>query len=123
MDATISRKHGLSKSGLGGASSDGGIVYEHRRESGNPKVNRVGFAGARAEWADARTQCSVLMRRPEAFQSLEGAGPSRHPASRHHQAHTTGDGAEPASHQNDLALPICSQCKEQKANGSLPKIR
>lgn len=41
----VSRKRGFSKSALAQALAGAGISYEHRRELGNPKVNRAGFGG------------------------------------------------------------------------------
>lgn len=67
----LSRKPGLSKTALGLALGQAGIVYEHRRELGNPKVNRPGFAGAGAARDDARAFYSGRLRRPAADQALE----------------------------------------------------
>ncbi|WTY53947.1 DUF488 domain-containing protein [Micromonospora sp. NBC_01412] len=50
----ISRKRGFSKSALSQALATQGIVYEHRRELGNPKENRPGFGGTREELESAR---------------------------------------------------------------------
>lgn len=61
----ISRKPGLSKSALGRVLADAGIVYEHRRELGNPKSNRAGFAGSAVERAEARSVFAALLRGPE----------------------------------------------------------
>lgn len=67
----ISRKPGLSKTALGRALAAAGIAYEHRRELGNPRVNRAGFAGADAEWERARSVYRDLVRRPEAGAALD----------------------------------------------------
>lgn len=42
----ISRKTKLSRTALARALADAGIADAHRRELGNPKTNRVGFAGS-----------------------------------------------------------------------------
>jgi uncharacterized protein (DUF488 family) len=67
----ISRKRGLSKTALGTALADAGIAYEHRRELGNPKSNRAGFAGPPAEWAEARATFTGLLRRTESVEALD----------------------------------------------------
>jgi uncharacterized protein (DUF488 family) len=67
----ISRKPGLSKTALGRALAEAGIGYEHRRELGNPKANRAGFAGLPAELAEARAAFATLLRRPEAEVALD----------------------------------------------------
>jgi uncharacterized protein (DUF488 family) len=67
----ISRKRGLSKTALGKALADVGIAYEHRRQLGNPKPNRAGFAGDEAELAEAREAFGALLRRPEAVDALD----------------------------------------------------
>ncbi|HEV8528646.1 MAG TPA: DUF488 domain-containing protein [Actinomycetes bacterium] len=67
----LSRKRGLSKTALGQALDHAGIVYEHRRELGNPKANRPGFAGADAAREDARAYYAELLRRPESHGALE----------------------------------------------------
>jgi uncharacterized protein (DUF488 family) len=67
----ISRKPGLSKTALGQALAEAGIAYEHRRELGNPKTNRAGFAGAATEREQARTRYQELLRRPEACEALD----------------------------------------------------
>ncbi|MEV4702404.1 DUF488 domain-containing protein [Actinoplanes sp. NPDC049316] len=41
----ISRKPSLTKTALGRTLAEAGIVHEHRRELGNPKADRAGFAG------------------------------------------------------------------------------
>jgi len=75
----LSRKPGLSKTALGQALGQAGIVYEHRRELGNPKANRPGFAGAGAAREDARGFYSELLREPAAEQALEDvAAAGRH---------------------------------------------
>lgn len=66
----ISRKPGLSKSALSRAMADAGIVYEHRRELGNPKANRAGFGGSEVELAQARSVFAALLRRPESQAAL-----------------------------------------------------
>jgi uncharacterized protein (DUF488 family) len=63
----LSRKPGLSKTALGQALAEAGIVYEHRRELGNPKTNRPGFATA----GTARDYYAELLRQPQAHQALE----------------------------------------------------
>ena len=67
----LSRKRGLSKTALGQALGRAGIVYEHRRELGNPKANRAGFAGSDAAREDARTHFAQLLRRPESCTALD----------------------------------------------------
>ncbi len=67
----LSRKKGLSKTALGQALGQAGIVYEHRRELGNPKINRPGFAGADTARDDARAYYADLLRRPDSHQALE----------------------------------------------------
>jgi uncharacterized protein (DUF488 family) len=66
----ISRKPGLSKTALGRALAAAGISYEHRRELGNPKTNRAGFAGNPAEREAARARYRELLHRPEANAAL-----------------------------------------------------
>jgi uncharacterized protein (DUF488 family) len=66
----ISRKPGLSKTALARALADAGIVYEHRRELGNPKTNRVGFAGSPTEQADARARYRDILHQPQADDAL-----------------------------------------------------
>ncbi|GAA1503594.1 hypothetical protein GCM10009827_015850 [Dactylosporangium maewongense] len=66
----LSRKPGLSKSALRAALADAGIEYEHRRELGNPKDNRPGFAGSPATLQAARARYAELLRRPEAVAAL-----------------------------------------------------
>ena len=67
----LSRKPGLSKTALGQALDQAGIVYEHRRELGNPKENRPGFAGSHEAREDARTLFAELLRRPESRTALD----------------------------------------------------
>jgi uncharacterized protein (DUF488 family) len=67
----ISRKPGLSKTALGRALTAAGIAYEHRRELGNPKTNRSGFAGDDTEWKQARSRYQELLRQPEAIEALD----------------------------------------------------
>ena len=67
----LSRKPGLSKTALGHALAQAGIVYEHHRELGNPKNNRPGFATAGAARDDARAYYADLLRRPRAKRALE----------------------------------------------------
>ena len=67
----ISRKPGLSKTALNQALMEAGIAYEHRRELGNPKPNRAGFAGASVEREKAREYYAALLRRPEASAALD----------------------------------------------------
>jgi uncharacterized protein (DUF488 family) len=67
----LSRKRGLSKTALGQALDQAGIAYEHRRELGNPKANRPGFAGSDAAREDARTLFAELLRRRESCTALE----------------------------------------------------
>jgi uncharacterized protein (DUF488 family) len=67
----ISRKPGLSKTALSRALTDAGISYVHRRELGNPKVNRAGFAGPPSELAQARSTYRAMLDRPEANDALE----------------------------------------------------
>jgi hypothetical protein len=45
----------LSKTALERALTEAGIAYEHRRDLGNPKTNRSGFAGDATEWEQAST--------------------------------------------------------------------
>lgn len=67
----LSRKPGLSKRALGQALDQAGIVYEHRRELGNPKDNRPGFAAAGVARDDARAIYAQLLRQPAADQALD----------------------------------------------------
>jgi uncharacterized protein (DUF488 family) len=66
----ISRKPGLSKTALRHVLAEAGIAYEHRRELGNPKVNRAGFAGAPTELTSARSIFRNLLELPEADKAL-----------------------------------------------------
>jgi uncharacterized protein (DUF488 family) len=67
----ISRKPGFSKTALRAALAEAGIAYEHRRELGNPKANRAGFAGPAAELARARAVYAALLSTEEAARSLD----------------------------------------------------
>ncbi|GIF08903.1 DUF488 domain-containing protein [Actinoplanes siamensis] len=67
----LSRKPGLSKTALGQALSQAGIVYEHHRELGNPKANRPGFATTGPARDDARAYYAELLREPQADQALQ----------------------------------------------------
>jgi len=63
----VSRKPGFSRTALARALGEAGIAYEHRRELGNPKPNRSGFAGRPPAVAAAR----------QAYRSLLSAPPAR----------------------------------------------
>ncbi|MEV4759657.1 DUF488 domain-containing protein [Micromonospora sp. NPDC049559] len=67
----ISRKRGFSKTALAQALADAGIVYEHRRELGNPKANRPGFTGPPEKLAEARAAYATLLARVEAAEALD----------------------------------------------------
>ncbi|MFC4066802.1 DUF488 domain-containing protein [Actinoplanes subglobosus] len=67
----LSRKRGLSKTALGQALHAAGIVYEHRRELGNPKDNRPGFASTGTVRDHARSRYTELLHQPQARQALE----------------------------------------------------
>jgi uncharacterized protein (DUF488 family) len=67
----ISRKRGFSKTALAHALGEAGIAYEHRRELGNPKTNRSGFAGPAEALAQARAVYADLLRTPEACDALD----------------------------------------------------
>ena len=67
----LSRKRGFSKSALIQALASAGIAYEHRRELGNPKHNRAGFAGSDADRSQARAVFAELLRRPEAVEAID----------------------------------------------------
>jgi len=69
----LSRKRGFSKSALIQALATAGIAYEHRRELGNPKHNRAGFAGSDADRSQARAVFAELLRRPEAIDAVAAA--------------------------------------------------
>jgi uncharacterized protein (DUF488 family) len=66
----ISRKPGFSKSALRGALAAVGIVYEHRRELGNPKDNRPALASDTAVEA-AKARYAALLDSDTAQASLE----------------------------------------------------
>jgi uncharacterized protein (DUF488 family) len=66
----ISRKPGFSKTALRAALADAGIAYEHRRELGNPKDNRPGFAGTEHELSDAKRTYAERLATPEAQAAL-----------------------------------------------------
>ncbi|WP_326554875.1 DUF488 domain-containing protein [Micromonospora sp. NBC_01813] len=68
----ISRKPGFSKSALARALTAAGIAYEHRRELGNPKSNRPGFAGPPEALAQARATYAELLDEPTAAACLRG---------------------------------------------------
>ncbi|QWF76817.1 DUF488 domain-containing protein [Amycolatopsis sp. CA-230715] len=70
----ISRKRGFSKTALGGALAEAGIVYDHRRELGNLKANRAGFAGSETELAQAKARYAELLDNEEAQASLDELG-------------------------------------------------
>lgn len=65
-----SRKPGFSKSALRTALADAGIAYEHRRELGNPKDNRPGFAGNEHELSNAKLAYAQRLATPEAQAAL-----------------------------------------------------
>lgn len=67
----ISRKRGFSKTALRDALADVGIAYEHRRELGNPKDNRPGFAGTEQELSDAKRAYARRLAGPEAQAALD----------------------------------------------------
>lgn len=66
----ISRKPGFSKTALREALTDVGIAYEHRRELGNPKDNRPGFAGTEHELSNAKRAYANRLATPEAQAAL-----------------------------------------------------
>lgn len=66
----ISRKPGFSKTALSEALAKADIVYDHRPELGNPKLNRAGFAGSSTELERARRKFAAGLRRPAAEQAL-----------------------------------------------------
>ena len=70
----ISRKRGFSKSALRDALVEAGIQYDHRRELGNPKVNRAGFGGTDTELREAKKQYAAILEAVEAQQSLDELG-------------------------------------------------
>jgi uncharacterized protein (DUF488 family) len=67
----ISRKRGFSKSALRDALADAGIVYDHRRELGNVKVNRAGFAGNEVELEQAKARYAASLQADAAQASLD----------------------------------------------------
>ncbi|MGC5032318.1 DUF488 family protein [Micromonospora sp. DT229] len=67
----ISRKRGFSKSALNQALAAQGIVYEHRRELGNPKENRPGFGGNPEELRSARAAYASRLRHAESAAALD----------------------------------------------------
>jgi uncharacterized protein (DUF488 family) len=67
----ISRKPGFSKTALREALDGVGITYEHRRELGNPKDNRPGFAGSEHELSSAKQAYARRLAAPEAQAALE----------------------------------------------------
>ncbi|MGW4830252.1 DUF488 domain-containing protein [Amycolatopsis japonica] len=66
----ISRKRGFSKTALRMALAEVGIDYEHRRELGNLKENRPGFAGDEGELKQAKERYAELLENVEAQASL-----------------------------------------------------
>lgn len=70
----ISRKRGFSKSALRDALAEAGIVYDHRRELGNLKVNRAGFAGDEEELRAAKARYSAALDTEVAQTSLDELG-------------------------------------------------
>ena len=67
----ISRKRGFSKTALRDALAEVGITYDHRRELGNPKNNRPGFAGSAAELQQAKAVYADLLIRDDARRTLD----------------------------------------------------
>lgn len=67
----ISRKRGFSKTALREALLEAGIQYDHRRELGNPKTNRAGFAGSEPELAEAKARYVATLDTDEARRSLD----------------------------------------------------
>lgn len=67
----ISRKRGFSKSALSQALAVQGIVYEHRRELGNPKENRPGFGGSPEELRSAREVYASRLHHAESRAALD----------------------------------------------------
>jgi uncharacterized protein (DUF488 family) len=67
----ISRKPGFSKTALSRALAGAGIAYHHRRELGNPKPNRAGFAGSAQDLSAARATFAAHLRHPDAQQAIE----------------------------------------------------
>ncbi|QKW17434.1 DUF488 domain-containing protein [Verrucosispora sp. SN26_14.1] len=72
----ISRKRGFSKSALSQALAAQGIVYEHRRELGNPKENRPGFGGSPEELRSARAAYASLLHHAEPSAALDALAES-----------------------------------------------
>lgn len=70
----ISRKRGFSKTALRDALVEAGIEYDHRRELGNPKVNRAGFGGSELELAEAKARYIAVLETEQAQQSLDELG-------------------------------------------------
>lgn len=67
----ISRKRGFSKTALRDALAKAGIEYDHRRELGNIKTNRAGFAGSETELKQAKDRYVELLASAEAQTSLD----------------------------------------------------
>ncbi|MFD2418555.1 DUF488 domain-containing protein [Amycolatopsis pigmentata] len=67
----ISRKRGFSKTALRQALAEVGIAYDHRRELGNPKENRPGFAGSESELRHAKAAFADLLTRDDASRTLD----------------------------------------------------
>ncbi|AIG80406.1 Hypothetical protein AJAP_38095 [Amycolatopsis japonica] len=67
----ISRKRGFSKTALRAALAEAGIEYDHRRELGNLKTNRAGFAGDETELKQAKDRYVELLENTEAQASLD----------------------------------------------------
>lgn len=67
----ISRKRGFSKRSLAEHLASVGIGYEHLRALGNPKDNRAGFAGDRAELDAASARYADLLSTPDAANALD----------------------------------------------------
>jgi len=70
----ISRKRGFSKTALREALAEAGIVYDHRRELGNLKTNRAGFAGSESELDQAKERYASSLSSDEAQGSLDELG-------------------------------------------------
>ena len=68
----LSRKPGLSKTGLSSALREVGVKYLHLPALGNPKWNRAGFDGSPAELDEAIGNFEELMRSSEAAQEALG---------------------------------------------------
>ncbi|GAA3138822.1 DUF488 family protein [Nonomuraea roseoviolacea] len=67
----ISRKPGFSKRRLSESLTQQGIDYIHLPQLGNPKWNRLGFAGSAAELAEARTNYETHIASAEAVAALD----------------------------------------------------